>query len=1015
MRLFFDAMAESRWEPGPEPDELDFAVESITDADGAVELTFENRLSPETRYRIHLEVEAVGWVTLRLPPLRYTPRGTWELPEVLSLGALPLRRGHRLEGRVVSASGSPVPGATLIAVGRNYRESTASHLRGVVSDAEGRFVLPLLEAGSYRIVVDAVDYEGVTRTVEVAPGAGPTVLQLVEALPLSGRVLDSEGRGLAGIDVTLSSNDDGFGDVVGDLDTATSDANGRFRLDRGPSEPGSITLNVSRSACRRDRWSSEALRQRGGLRLDEPIRCLPPTELVVAVHGSDSEPVEGAHVTVHRERDLQTRAGPVGPSETHFLAVFGPGPPHRTTDLKGTATFRNLLPGPVTVSVGLDGYENRTVNGRVSLSSENPVALEVELEAVETRELEVRVEDHQGRPVSSVRLDVTSDTDTGYYQRVCILDKDGRCTIDLWPVALHDLDLGLTSAEYDEYDHQYTARTPPTGEPLLLTLPPPERARFAVKGRIVDRHGQPVTSARLESSDFAHIPRFVDENGTFELYRISEGKHDIEVSAPGFAEHDDEIEIRPDTAEITIVLDPPVRIRGRLSVRDAASGAAPPEMLVRAVRGGTTSLRGAISGDSYTIDGAGPGRWRLEASTDGSSVDEVVEIPQGVSEVVVDLELPPPHLLRGTITLDGEPLRSRRIEFWEQLQSLSWHVDLENGRFETRLQSGRWWLSLFDDRGYHEREIDVRGDLDIGIDLQTAPIQGRVVDSATGSGIEGITLRATTGPWTSVGSDWKTATDDDGRFDFGRLLTGSWTLALASDIGLRPSDNDPIWLPVEPIEPVELDAGGADVEIVLVAASTLEIVARYTDGEPLASVFVRLFIEELMQAELRRIEAERAAGRRGDTPVEVFDAMEIASQEVRLDAGGRGTITSAPAGRYLLEAEGVHSDPPFSTTSATLTIPGPPVELTFERRGIATLKLPGLEPHQLHGRPPESRATLLVPTDPAYDGPRTVDSRWFALGLAPGQWQIKTTVDGLSMTCVVEIVDGRRHPCVLEP
>ena len=587
VRLFFDATAVTIWESKPEPVELDFAVESITDADGDVELTFEDRLSLETRYGIHLEVEAVGWATLRLP-LNDRLLGTWELPEVLPLGALPLRRGHRPTGRVVSASGSPVPGAELIVVEREGDEIgwldwlAPSHRPGAVSDSDGRFALPLLEAGSYRVVVDAADHEIAIRTVEVALGAGPIVLPLVEALPLTGRILDSEGRGLPGVDVTRKSNDYDTDSLFGDLDTVTSDGEGRFRLARGPSGPGSVSLSVSRSACRLERWSWETLRQRGGLRLDEPIRCLPPTELVVAVQESDGEPIEGAEVAVYGSG----WTGPTGPDGVRLgagSAGYGRGPvDSSTTESDGTATFNNLAPDPVTVSVRQPGYARGNAKGQVSPTSDRPVALRVELEALETREIEFRIEDHQGHPVSGARLRAEGSMhsiDIGYVSRECFLDEDGRCTIDRWPVAFHNLELGLSSAEHREYD-RYTARTPPTGEPLLLTLPPPERPRLTtvVTGRIVDRRGQPVPSARLEGW-------FVDENGTFELHQVAEGRHYIRVSAPGFAENGYAFEIRRDTTEITIVLHPAVQIRGRLSVRDAGSDAVSHEIRVWAERG----------------------------------------------------------------------------------------------------------------------------------------------------------------------------------------------------------------------------------------------------------------------------------------------------------------------------------------------------------------------------------------------------------------------------------------------
>ena len=86
-----------------------------------------------------------------------------------------------LVGRVADAAGEPLPGANV------YLSGTA---RGTASDADGRFRIPGVELGAYRLVASILGYTAGTRDIRVtAPGeAGPFDFVLEESVSELGTV-----------------------------------------------------------------------------------------------------------------------------------------------------------------------------------------------------------------------------------------------------------------------------------------------------------------------------------------------------------------------------------------------------------------------------------------------------------------------------------------------------------------------------------------------------------------------------------------------------------------------------------------------------------------------------------------------------------------------------------------------------------------------------------------------------------------------------------------------------------
>jgi hypothetical protein len=153
-------------------------------------------------------------------------------------------RAARLPGDVFDmATGKPVGGAA-ISVMANTADGNAAGANAIVAvakataDADGRFELdglPDLSNQYARVTIEAKGYA--TRTVGLAELVGPTAgpranVQLSPAADLTGIAIDTDGKPVAGLRVTVmnSMGLDGRGYTRAQASEATTDAAGHFKL-----------------------------------------------------------------------------------------------------------------------------------------------------------------------------------------------------------------------------------------------------------------------------------------------------------------------------------------------------------------------------------------------------------------------------------------------------------------------------------------------------------------------------------------------------------------------------------------------------------------------------------------------------------------------------------------------------------------------------------------------------------------------------------------------------------------
>lgn len=104
------------------------------------------------------------------------------------------------KGTVVDDKGRPVAGAKVVAVYGSSPNSTAD--KTLVTDADGRFVLPLIDAYMFLAVADGYSLNNVYRNPNMKDRVE---LMLFPERKLNGRVVDENGEPLSGVEVAVKS------------------------------------------------------------------------------------------------------------------------------------------------------------------------------------------------------------------------------------------------------------------------------------------------------------------------------------------------------------------------------------------------------------------------------------------------------------------------------------------------------------------------------------------------------------------------------------------------------------------------------------------------------------------------------------------------------------------------------------------------------------------------------------------------------------------------------------------
>jgi len=569
-----------------------------------------------------------------------------------------LSPGSILGGRVVTADGTPIGGATVEAyrdLGKpsDLRAAIANALRGaldsVTTAADGTFEFRTLGEGRFILYASAPGFQESHVSVSVYRGrAEPAVIELNPGLLLAGRVVDPEGKPIQGAvirarsratarRVTVAVNREKEPEVE-------SDANGQFRFDT--LSPGSYTLIVSH-----DDYASVQLKN-----VEVPQENLTVTMeygggIAGFVRDRDGNPIPGARVWCH---DLAgVRKESITDENGHYQLVVSVKPLRKKhLNVQATGYAR-----PESTAVVVE--EGKVVNKDFELDRASGIT--------------GLVKDTQGRPIANVNVMVQllpdEETPVQRYLGYCTTGEDGRFQIDnISPrgrvklIAEHRFFLKWESEPFQIMP----------GEILEAEIQ--MQSGGSLSGIVVDDNGNPVKGARVKAvapgasereAAFGGGFGTTDEQGRFVLRGLGAGTYEVLASASGYLEGRSEAVTLAEGAGvsgITVTLPKAHRLAGVVRTTDGRPVPGARITVVDTSVDGVRKLGAASKEDgSWEVEGLGSQPVEVSAEADGYGRVTLKEVKPDTQDVL--LELPPLGGVSGiVVNQDGKPVRAFSVK-----------------------------------------------------------------------------------------------------------------------------------------------------------------------------------------------------------------------------------------------------------------------------------------------------------------------------------------------------------------
>ncbi len=602
-------------------------------------------LRPDHSYRLRVTCAGFAERSITLPPS--APGGPAPGEAVITL-----QRGLEVFGRVLDAEDRPLAGARVILIAGDPRGpfagefSTFAKGQEALADADGRFAIAELAAGTFSLLVDADGFlSAITTGIEVRPRPEPIDLGSVRLEPaavLRGQVTDAAGAGLEGVKLAATA-------AGQPGESATTDQEGHFALDIVPGEAVDLTITKSGYLERTDRG------------IDPPAG--EPRQIVLESAASlRGQMADSRGLSLWRGIAVSLSRDDGGETDTAW------------TDAEGRFEFRDQQPGQARLRVGAEelaveleaGVANQAVLFQI------PTTAELRGRVLDPEEAALR---GAGTTLTSLGADTSKLLERGHVASAATSGDDGRFLIRALAGGRYRLRL-----EHPDFaPAEELIELEDGGEKTVEVSFQRRRSAARISGRVVDASGSPVAGASLRLFDAADQPAsaFIHSlgqaesffDGSFEIEADEPGRYVLEVKYDGFAyRRTDPFSLgSAGRSEMVVSLDPGATASGRifgLTERELA------RVKVQAMLQDFTGLvNGHVSpGGSYRVPHLALGEWTLtaqlpgaEAHTRKQSINHELEVRSPDELLTHDFRFAPGFRVHGRVLRAGEPVSANEL------------------------------------------------------------------------------------------------------------------------------------------------------------------------------------------------------------------------------------------------------------------------------------------------------------------------------------------------------------------
>jgi protocatechuate 3,4-dioxygenase beta subunit len=827
-----------------------------------------------------------------------------------------LGRGHVLTGTVVDEEGVAISGASVEAKtaspsggGHMIRIMEATGGRATfeaVSDDEGRFEIRGIPTGKFDLEASRKGYARRTLPGIELRDDGPAVDVGEIALPLGetleGYVRDADGQPIEGVEIFASESGGGMMMVM----AGPGGGGGKEEPDTLTDPAGWFMIG---DLARDERYSLEA-RRTGFVGADAGAVGLPQTEPLVitmdpasdvsgTVLDPQAEPIVGARVMLRRTRTIE-----MGGNVMAMMMMSD-----STTDQEGRFLFEDQEPGTISLSAVASGYQEAKRDNIEVPKGQDLENVEIPLPAGAI--LEGRVLMPDGRAAIGATLGPVGEGEgpvdmTRMMSRVGV-DGNGYYRIE-------GLEPGAISIEAEHPDYPRVVRDTELREGRN-SLDLGFQGGHEVGGRVIDSSGAPVEEAAVrlvpagrswggpESRSLA--------DGSFVMPGVQDGDYRLWVDAQGFASFDGKMPVQVDGGPVQgleVQLDPGGAIFGRIT------GLEPEQFSDVGVSSDGPGMAGFGDSDvdyegNYRIEHLTAGSYTLTARLrdSGKQASGQVTLEPGATEARLDLQFGGGLTLSGKAIQGEAPIAGATV-FAEgvDIDHTGWSQTDHSGQFSIEgLEAGTYEVHVrnFQTGLAYSETLDLATSREITLELPTAFVGGRVLDSTDRDPLAGVTVILTDPRQTARASlpTHTTTTDLDGSFLISSVADGEWRLS-ASKKGYAAY--------AAPVA-VQFDKSVDDLEITMDATEGLTVEARLPNGTP---------PDELSVAVL---DASGGA---------LFGGSYTTGE------GGRVRLSSVPPGGWEL----VVSAAGAATANLSAQAPGPPVAVQLQPATELRVDVPDL-------------------------------------------------------------------------